>query len=132
MLKRLGIGLLTAVVGLLAWSAEPLVVIGPWSGAEAEPFEAVLQAFTEKTGIPVDYRVMRAEDLAAVLPAQFGAGLAPGDLIFTAWGWWVKEFAEHMVDLSGEIAGIPFTTDPLIVDGRAVGVSYVTWVKPGF
>ena len=132
MLKRLGIGLLTAVVGLLAWSAEPLVVIGPWSGAEAEPFEAVLQAFTEKTGIPVDYRVMRAEDLAAVLPAQFGAGLAPGDLIFTAWGWWVKEFAEHMVDVSGEIAGIPFTTDPLIVDGRAVGVPYVTWVKPGF
>ena len=59
MLKRLGIGLLTAVVGLLAWSAEPLVVIGPWSGAEAESFEAVLQAFTEKTGIPVDYRVMR-------------------------------------------------------------------------
>lgn len=123
---------LLALVGFGILAAEPLVVIGPWSGAEAAPFEAVLQAFTEKTGIPVEYRIMRAEDLAAVLPAQFAAGLAPGDLIFTAWGWWVREFAEHMVDVTQEIATIPFTTDPVVVEGRTVGVPYVTWVKPGF
>lgn len=122
-------------VVVLAWGCfgtEPLVVIGPWSGAEAAPFEAVLKAFTEKFGIPVEYRVMRAEDLAAVLPAQFAAGLTPGDLIFTAWGWWVKEFSPHLVDLTEELRGIPFTTDPVWVDGRAVAAPYVTYVKPGF
>ena len=80
----------------------------------------------------MDYRIMRAEDLAPVLPAQFAAGLTPGDLIFIAWSWWVKEFAEHLVDLSEEIAGIPFTVEPVVVEGRTVGVSYVTSVKPGF
>lgn len=126
------LGLVMVLFGIGVLAAEPLVVIGPWSGAEAEPFEATLRAFSEKTGIPVDYRVMRAEDLAAVLPAQFAAGLTPGDLIFTAWPWWIKEFADHLVDVSAKIAGIPFTTDPVAVAGRAVGVPYVTWVKPGF
>jgi len=130
--KRLGVGLLAVVVGFMAWAAEPLVVIGPWAGVGAELFLPVLEAFSEKTGIPVDYRIMRAEDLAPVLPAQFAAGLTPGDLIFIAWSWWVKEFAEHLVDLSEEIAGIPFTVEPVVVEGRTVGVSYVTSVKPGF
>jgi multiple sugar transport system substrate-binding protein len=120
------------LIGFSAFCAESLVVIGPWSGAEAEPFLAVLKAFTEKTGVLVEYRVMRAEDIATVFPAQFAAGLTPGDLVFTAWGWWIKEFAGHMVDLSSEIAGIPFVTEPIIVEGKAVGVPYVTWVKPGF
>lgn len=121
-----------SVLALGCLGAEPLVVIGPWSGAEAAPFEAVLQAFAEEYGIPVEYRIMRAEDLAAVLPAQFAAGLAPGDLIFTAWGWWVKEFGPHLVDLTADLQGIPFTTDPVWVEGRAVAAPYVTWVKPGF
>ena len=108
------------------------MVIGPWSGAEADPFVAVLEAFQKETGIAVEYRVMRAEDIATVFPAQFAAGLTPGDLVFTAWGWWVKEFAEHMVDVSEEIANIPFTSEPIVVEGRAVGIPYVTWVKPGF
>jgi multiple sugar transport system substrate-binding protein len=122
---------LVGLIGFSAFCAESLVVIGPWSGAEAEPFLAVLKAFTEKTGVPVEYRVMRAEDIATVFPAQFAAGLTPGDLVF-GWGWWIKEFAGHMVDLSSEIAGIPFVTEPIIVEGKAVGVPYVTWVKPGF
>lgn len=130
-MRSLKLGIVLAVLGLGVLAAEPLVVIGPWSGAEAEPFEAVLQAFSEKTGIPVEYRVMRAEDIATVFPAQFAAGLTPGDLVF-GWGWWIKEFADHMVDLSAEIVGIPFVTEPIVVDGRAVGVPYVTWVKPGF
>ncbi len=130
-MRSLWVALFLMVLCFGGFGGEALVVIGPWSGAEAEPFEAVLKAFTEKTGIPVEYRVMRAEDLAAVLPAQFAAGLTPGDLIF-GWGWWVKEFADHIVDVGKEIAGIPFTTDPIVVEGRAVGVPYVTWVKPGF
>lgn len=124
--------MLVAVVGVVTWAAEPLVVFGPWTGAEAEPLVAVLEAFTARTGIPVAYRVMRAEDLAAVLPIQFRVGLAPGDLFFSAWGWWVKEFAGHMVDLSAEIAGIPFITDPVMIEARAVGVPYVAAAKPGF
>lgn len=123
---------LVMVSAFWALAAEPLVVIGPWAGAEAEPFVAVLGEFQARTGIPVEYRVMRAEDLAIVLPPLFVAGLTPGDLIFTAWGWWVKEFAAHLVDFSPEIAGIPFITEPIVVEGRAVGVPYVTWVKPGF
>ncbi|MGC9019534.1 MAG: extracellular solute-binding protein [Candidatus Bipolaricaulaceae bacterium] len=126
---KLGIGFVVLGLGVLA--AEPLVVIGPWSGAEADPFVAVLEAFQKETGIAVEYRVMRAEDIATVFPAQFAAGLTPGDLVF-GWGWWIKEFAGHMVDLSAEIVGIPFTTEPIVVEGRAVGIPYVTWVKPGF
>ncbi len=125
------LALLTAF-SLGAW-AEKLVVIAPWSGAEADPFVAVLEAFKEKTGIDYEYRVMRSEDLGKVLPAQFAVGMTPGDVLFTAWGWWVKEFADHMVDLSAEVADVPFGfLTPISVEGKVVGIPYAVWVKPGF
>ncbi|MCD6541419.1 carbohydrate ABC transporter substrate-binding protein [Candidatus Bipolaricaulota bacterium] len=130
--RVLGVVAVVGALSLGAW-AEKLVVIGPWSGDEAKPFEAVLQAFTEKTGIEIEYRVMRSEDLGKVLPAQFAAGIAPGDVLLTAWGWWVKKFADHMVDLSAEVADVPFGfLTPIVVEGRTVGIPYAVWVKPGF
>ncbi len=124
---------LVALGALGVWAAEPLVVIGPWSGDEAKPFQAVLAAFTEKTGIQVEYRVMRSEDLGKVLPAQFSAGLTPGDVLFSAWGWWVKKFAAHMADLGAEVKDVPFSfLTPIVVDGKTVGIPYAVWVKPGF
>ena len=129
--RVLGVVAVVGALSLGAW-AEKLVVIGPWSGAEADPFVAVLDAFKAKTGIDYEYRTMRAEDLSKVLPAQFSAGMAPGDLIFM-WGWWIAKFAEHMVDLSDVIADVPFAyVNPLVVEGRTVGVPYVVFVKPGF
>ena len=130
--RVLGVLAVMGALSLGAWAAK-LVVIGPWSGDEAKPFEAVLAAFTDKTGIEVEYRVMRSEDLGKVLPAQFSAGMAPGDVIFTAWGWWVKKFADHMVDLGPQVADVPFGfLSPIVVEGRTVGIPYAVWVKPGF
>lgn len=131
MWRVLGVMALVGALSVGAWAAK-LVVIGPWSGDEAKPFVAVLDAFKAKTGIDYEYRTMRAEDLAKVLPAQFEAGTAPGDLIFM-WGWWIKKFADHMVDLSDVAAGVPFAyTNPLVVKGHTVGIPYVVFVKPGF
>lgn len=113
------------------FGGEALVVIGPWAGAEADQFVPVLEEFGRRTGIPVEYRIMRAEDLAMVLPAQFAAGLTPGDLIFM-WGWWIEENAHHLIDLSEEAKDVPFTAEPIVVEGKAVGLPYVIWVKPGF
>ncbi|MCD6449496.1 MAG: carbohydrate ABC transporter substrate-binding protein [Thermotogaceae bacterium] len=116
--------------------AKSLTVIGPWSGAEQEKFMPVLKAFEEKYGIDVEYRVYRAEDLAKILPAQFGARRAPGDVIFM-WGWFIAEQGKkgHVVDLLEYISPedfLPGVLDSVTVDGKLYGVSYTGKVKPGF
>ncbi len=63
-----------------------------------EQFLPVLQEAEKRLGVTIRYQTQRAEDLAQVLPAQFEAGTAPGDVIFM-WDWWVKEHADHAVDL---------------------------------
>ena len=90
----------------IGWVAKPtpqptvtLTVIGPWSGDEMENFMPVLEAFTEETGIEVEYKIYRAEDLATILPAQFEAQMAPADIIFM-WAWWIKNNTEHILDIS--------------------------------
>ncbi len=109
-----------------------LTVIGPWSGDEAKPFMPVLEAFTKKTGIEVEYRIYRSEDLGPLLPAQFEAKRSLGDVIFMAWPWWIKEKSEHLVDLTDLTEGIDFLIDPAAVDGKVYGVPSYLWVKPGF
>ncbi len=110
-----------------------LTVIGPWAGAEMDQFTPVLAAAEEKLGIKVRYRIYRAEDLSQVLPPQFAAQQAPGDVIFM-WEWWVRENAEHAVDLSDIWASEAeqFMLQPTPVDGKIYNVPYVLWVKPGF
>jgi len=123
---------LVLLVLLGAALGQKVTVIGPWSGAEADQFLPVLKAFEEKTGIAVDYRVYRAEDLAQILPAQFAAKKTIGDVIFTAWGWWVEKNADHLADLSALAAGVPFITPPIEAGDKVVALPYVMWVKPGF
>ena len=108
-----------------------VTVIGPWAGAEADPLMPVFEAFEEKTGIEVDYRTYRAEDLSPILPAQFKAGQAPGDVIFM-WQWWIEKNPEHAVDLTGLVEGIEFLADSATVEGKVYAPPYVRYAKPGF
>ena len=140
---------LVAIVGIICllagfgigWFAKPappqqatLTIIGPWSGDELKNFLPVLNAFTNKTGIPVQYKMYRAEDLAELLPAQFAAGKAPGDVIFM-WAWWIKNNTEHIADLSDIINAsdyLPGVVDQVTKDGKIYGAPYTGKVKPGF
>jgi len=114
----------------------PLTVIGPWSGAERDAFLPVLEAFTEETDIEVDYRIYRAEDLSPLLPAQFAARTAPGDVIFM-WGWFIAEMGPkgHALDVTDLIDEADFTTgalDPVTVGDTIYGGAYTGKIKPGF
>jgi len=44
-------------------SAVTLTVIGPWAGPEMEKFMPVLREFEKQTGIKIEYKIYRAEDL---------------------------------------------------------------------
>ena len=137
------VGIVCLLIGFgIGWLAKPapapskptLTVIGPWSGAEMEKFEPVLEAFTEKTGIEVEYRIYRAEDLATILPAQFEAKMAPADVIFM-WAWWIRNNTEHILDISDIIDPadfMPGIVDQVTVDGKIYGAPYTGKVKPGF
>jgi len=114
-----------------AASAQTLTVLGPWAGSEADEFMPVLRAFTQQTGIQVQYRTFRAEDLSQTLPAQFAAGRTPADVIFM-WGWWIAENARHAVDLAAQARDVPFITDPVTVGNQTVALPYLASVKPGF
>jgi multiple sugar transport system substrate-binding protein len=114
----------------------PLTVVGPWSGAEKEAFLPVLEAFTEETGIEVRYRIYRAEDLSPLLPAQFAARTAPGDVIFM-WGSFIKSIGPsgHALNVTDLIDEANFTTgalDPVKVGDTIYGGAYTGKVKPGF
>ena len=109
----------------------PLEIIGPWAGPEMDQFLPVLDAFEEETGIKVNYRTMRPEDLSPVLPAQFGAQETPGDVIFM-WKWWIEETASHAVDVTDLAEGIDFSETPAMADGTTLGLPFMRFAKPGF
>lgn len=126
--------ILAAGMGLLALgSAQQLTVLGPWAGEEEAQFTPVLEAFEEQTGISVEYRTFRSEDLADTLPAQFGAQRTIGDVIFL-WEWWILENTEHAVDVTDIVADVPFVEGaaPEAIDGTYYYGSYVMAAKPGF
>jgi multiple sugar transport system substrate-binding protein len=87
--------------------------------------------FSAETGINVDYRVYRSEDLADILPAQFGAERTIGDVIFM-WEWWIAQNAQHIVELGDVVEGVPLIAEPVRVNGEVYGAPYVLSVKPGF
>lgn len=111
-----------------------LTLISGWAGAEMEGFMPVLEAFTAKTGIAVDYNIYRAEDLATILPAQFAAQRAPADVIFM-WSWWINENTMHILDIRDMIspeeimAGV---VNQVTVGGEVYGAPYTGKIKPGF
>ncbi len=115
-----------------------LIVIGPWAGDEMKAFKQVLDKFMEEhPNIEVEYRIYRAEDLASIAPPQFEAGMAPGDVIFSAWGWWVKEMGEkgHLMDLSDLVSEDEYIKgifDPVKSGDKIYGLPFTAWAKPGF
>jgi multiple sugar transport system substrate-binding protein len=113
-----------------------LRVLGPWSGSEMDAFLPVLEAFENKTGTKTSYRIYRAEDLAPILPAQFAAGQAPGDVIFM-WSWFIQNQSAggHILEVTGMIDEADFrpgVLDLVKVDDRLYGGAYTGKGKPGF
>jgi len=113
-----------------------ITVVGPWSGAEMDAFLPILARFEVLSGINVRYRVLRAEDLATLLPAQFAAGTAPGDVIFM-WGWFIAEQAQlgHVLNVTALVDEADFlsgTFDQVKVGDEIYGGAYTGKVKPGF
>lgn len=123
----------TAVEGTLT---PTITVVGPWSGAEMDAFLPILTRFEALSGINVKYRVLRAEDLATLLPAQFSAGTTPGDVIFM-WAWWIGQQAQNdhaleVTDLVDAVDFLPGTFDQVNITGKIYGGAYTGKVKPGF
>ncbi|UCE15867.1 MAG: carbohydrate ABC transporter substrate-binding protein [Candidatus Bathyarchaeota archaeon] len=113
-----------------------LTVIGPWAGKEMEAFLPALQRFERLTGYKVVFKTFRAEDLAPILPAQFAAKKALGDVIFM-WASFIREQAPdgHILEVTDQIDKADFSTgtyDPVTVDGKLWGGAYTGKVKPGF
>jgi len=120
----------------LAGLPPTITIIGPWAGKELDVFVPVIDRFERLTGLKVNFRILRAEDLAPVLPAQFEAKLAPGDVIFM-WASFIRSNAPqgHIMDLTDvidETALSPGALDEVKVDGKAYGGAYTGKVKPGF
>lgn len=114
-----------------------ITVIGPWSGGEMNAFMPVLQAFEEKTGIDVEYKIYRAEDLLTLLPLMFATESTPGDVIFM-WSWFINEKGQegHILDITDLIDEEDFLTgalDPVTDEDEKIwGAPYTGKVKPGF
>ena len=113
-----------------------ITVVGPWSGAEMDAFLPILERFEALSGINVKYRVLRAEDLATLLPAQFAAGTTPGDVIFM-WAWWIGQQAQngHALEVTALVDAadfLPGTFDQVNLTGKIYGGAYTGKVKPGF
>jgi multiple sugar transport system substrate-binding protein len=111
-----------------------ITVAGPWSGSEMDAFLPILARFEALSGINVKYRVLRAEDLATLLPAQFAAGTTPADVIFM-WAWWINQQRTHALDVTTLVDTsdfLPGTFDQVTSGGRIYGGAYTGKVKPGF
>ncbi len=124
---------------LLGQEQVTLILIGPWSGKEMEAFLPVIEEFEKMhPNINVEYRIMRTEDVAKVLPAQFEAGITFADVIFMAWPWFVAEKAKegHLLDITDIISPEDFWPrefiDVVTIDGKIYASPYAAWVKPGF
>ncbi len=77
-------------------------VLGPWAGKEAEPYQKAFEAFTEKTGIEVNYITMRSDDQAPLWKTAFMAKQAPFDIGFM-WAPWIRENREHITPVTDVI-----------------------------
>ncbi len=113
-----------------------LTVIGPWAGKEMDAFLPTLQRFERLTGYKVVFKTYRAEDLAPLLPAQFEAESALGDIIFM-WPSFIRDQGpkDHIVDVTGLIDKADFlsgTYDQVTNDSKIWGGAYTGKVKPGF
>ncbi len=111
-------------------------IIHPWSGSERDLFLPVLEAFTDKTGIQVEDRTLRQEELQTLLPGQFSAGWTPADVIFMRGGF-IRDWGDQgwAVDVSGVIDPADYLEGSLtpVTSGSVIyGGAYTGKVKPGF
>jgi multiple sugar transport system substrate-binding protein len=113
-----------------------LTVIGPWAGAEMDAFLPVLDSFERLTGYSVVFKTYRAEDLSTLLPAQFEARRAFGDIIFMGAAFIRAQVPNgHILDIADLIDTADFSAgayDPVTVDGKIWGGAYTGKAKPGF
>ena len=112
-----------------------LTIIHPWVGAEEEGFRNVLAVAEEALGVKIEPRVIRPGDLLTLLPTQWAAGTAPGDLIFHTEPRLIMEGAAkgHVLDITGLLNPeefLPGSLDPLMLDGKLYGAPYTRKLKP--
>jgi len=102
-----------------------------WGGAEGEAFQAVLDAFKEKTGITAEYETVR-DDYAGVLSTRAAGGTPPDVAIMPGIGF-MQSFAKDdllipMEDLGIAQADIEDLYAPGILDiGTVDGTSMRRW-----
>lgn len=124
-------------VGITALAQEhvTLTLVHPWVGGEWEVFRPVLEAAEEALGINIEAKVIRPGDLLTLLPIQWAAGMAPGDLIITPHPWLIREGARggHIMDVTGLVNPEEFFSglfNPMILDGRLYALPYTQKPKP--
>jgi multiple sugar transport system substrate-binding protein len=124
---------LTSSSGVTASQQVTLTVIHPWAGDERELFLPVLRAAEEALGITIEDKTMRTEDLKVLLPTQWAAATAPGDVIFLTDTALLRKGGEegHIPDVSGLINVadfVPGSIDPV----APYAAPYTQKPKPGF
>ncbi|PKP61589.1 ABC transporter substrate-binding protein [Candidatus Atribacteria bacterium HGW-Atribacteria-1] len=136
--------LLVLMVGLLIFATvtvyaeeKVLTVIHPWAGAEEALFKPVLEAAEEELGIKIKTLIYRSEELITLLPAQFAAETAVGDIIFLTVPPLLRKLGQegHILEVTGAINEadfVPGSVDPVKVDGKLYAAPYTSKVKPGF
>lgn len=88
-----------------------ITVLGVWGGQEAEVFNAICKAFTDKTGIAVDFEATR--DLDAVITTRVEAGNPPDVGALTGPG--------KMIELANKGKLVDLST---VLDMNAYGKNY--------
>jgi alpha-glucoside transport system substrate-binding protein len=93
------LALLLVACALLVAAPKKVTVLGVWGGQEAEVFAAMCKAFTDKTGIQVDFEATR--DLDAVVTTRVEAGNPPDICALTGPGKMAELAAKgKLTDLS--------------------------------
>src|SRR5690554_3192515 len=105
------VSLLLVLALSLGASAEGVVtMMGVWGGQELEAFQEVMEAFTAKTGITVQFEGTR--DLPTLLQTRIAAGNPPDVAAIPGPGA-MKEYVEQgaLVDLNGVLDVDTLTND---------------------
>ena len=110
---------------------DPIEVAAVWTGTEQERFTAVLDAFTEETGIETSFR-SSGDDMAAFLANQI-KGKAPPDIAMIAQPALVAQLADEgsAVALNDDVVGaIEENFAPVWKDiGSVDGTPYALYFK---
>ena len=132
-----------AVVFFAVPQAEPeppvlvttIKVTAPWAASELDRFQPVMDAFTQETGIEIDYLTFRQEDLVPLLPASFDIMQTPADVMLGIPSGVIKTFGAggHLVDMTAVNGASDVSSDlfQLVSDGtREWGGTYTgkAWV----